>query len=250
MSPTLRLGHVAIVTAATPLVFWILYASTSLQPPSPPHPPRVAARGGNDDMIQSATIFVSIAAYRDREATRTVAGLFHRAEHPQRVFVGLVCQPGFGKADEECPTPEEWDKEGGLCWKKGRNETEWCPKDNMRVQRMPAEEAQGPTHARYLAARMLKGEDYFFLIDAHTRFVKGWDGIALRQIRKCASPRCVLTHYPMPYEPDQLDRGEQQRPVSYLCSLASGKDGGSGWTEGYPGPFWSNTYSIGEEPRP
>jgi hypothetical protein len=38
------------------------------------------------------TIFVSIASYRDAECKKTLFDLFYKADHPFRIFVGLVLQ--------------------------------------------------------------------------------------------------------------------------------------------------------------
>jgi hypothetical protein len=58
--------------------------------------PLVWGEGGEDKdedgEVAGGSIFVSIASYRDSECQHTLADLFARAAHPDRVFVGLVWQ--------------------------------------------------------------------------------------------------------------------------------------------------------------
>jgi hypothetical protein len=52
-------------------------------------------------MHGNGKIFVSVVAYRDPECPATIADLFAKARHPEKVFVGLItqCDP---EADDEC----------------------------------------------------------------------------------------------------------------------------------------------------
>eukprot|EP01062_Namystynia_karyoxenos_P003656 TRINITY_DN11308_c1_g1_i2.p1 TRINITY_DN11308_c1_g1~~TRINITY_DN11308_c1_g1_i2.p1 ORF type:complete len:485 (+),score=134.05 TRINITY_DN11308_c1_g1_i2:94-1548(+) len=189
----------------------------------------------------SATIFISVAAYRDAEVNMTLRSLFQRAAHPRRLFVGLICQAAPGKEAERCAHPADWDRRCA--------HDEWCPMDQIRSRIVDAQHSKGPTFARFLASQLYRGEDYFMMVDAHNVFVRQWDLVVLNEHANCASaPRCVLTTYPMAYIPENPSYEEPS--VAYLCSLASGKPGVTGWTAGFPGPFWANSFSPGELPKP
>eukprot|EP01060_Flectonema_neradi_P032041 TRINITY_DN501_c1_g2_i1.p1 TRINITY_DN501_c1_g2~~TRINITY_DN501_c1_g2_i1.p1 ORF type:complete len:609 (+),score=73.19 TRINITY_DN501_c1_g2_i1:98-1924(+) len=172
---------------------------------------------GRHKIEGEATIFVSMAAFRDRDAHRTLVSLFKKAKFPKRVFVGVVCQ--VYPEDPRC-IPESWES----C----QLNTSFCPIDQTRQRIFHAHDAEGPTHARALAASMYRGEDFFFMIDAHNRFVQDWDMILLENMRKCPSKKCVLSHYPQglnnsdPENPHPLNTPpgtplEHYSTVSFLC---------------------------------
>jgi len=45
-----------------------------------------------------------------------------------------------------------------------------------------------------------RGEEYFLQIDAHTRFLKGWDEMVIKQLAMCPSAKPCLTQYPSDYK--------------------------------------------------
>ena len=139
--------------------------------------------------IKPNTIFVSIASYRDSVCSTTVESLYSMADNPQNVFVGL-CQQNNGKEDQDCinsnsPVISNYIK-------------------NIRIIRIPYFEAKGPTWARYLCSTLWDGEQYYFQIDSHTKFVKGWDTKCINMINiiknSDLSQKPVLSHYPKEYE--------------------------------------------------
>eukprot|EP01064_Diplonema_japonicum_P028129 TRINITY_DN4250_c0_g3_i1.p1 TRINITY_DN4250_c0_g3~~TRINITY_DN4250_c0_g3_i1.p1 ORF type:complete len:610 (+),score=97.24 TRINITY_DN4250_c0_g3_i1:43-1872(+) len=163
------------------------------------------------------TIFVSMAAFRDRDARFTLRSMFTKARVPRRIFVGVVCQ--VYPEDPQC-IPERWVN----C----SMDAGFCPSDQIRQRSFHASKAEGPTHARSLAAAMYRGEDFFLMIDAHNRFVQDWDMKLLEMNRRCASKKCVLSHYPQglnnsdPENPHPLGTPpgtplEGFGTVSYLC---------------------------------
>jgi [Skp1-protein]-hydroxyproline N-acetylglucosaminyltransferase len=139
--------------------------------------------------IKPNTIFVSIASYRDDVCSTTVESLYSMADNPQNVFVGL-CQQNDGSKDKDCvysnsPVISNYVK-------------------NIRTIRIPYFEAKGPTWARYLCSTLWDGEQYYFQIDSHTKFVKGWDTKCINMINMIKdsglSQKPVLSHYPKEYE--------------------------------------------------
>ena len=59
------------------------------------------------------TIFVSMAAFRDRDAHFTLKSMFEKARFPRRVFVGVVCQKY--PEDTDCLHGWECDLHAGFC---------------------------------------------------------------------------------------------------------------------------------------
>jgi len=126
-------------------------------------------------------IFVSIASYRDTECQWTIKDLFDKATHPERVFVG-VCWQFFKDQDADCfevvTRPEQ-----------------------CRVLEVDARESRGVGWARSQVQSLWAGEEYFFQIDAHSRFEPGWDELCLQMLAACPSPKPVLSAYPTSYVP-------------------------------------------------
>ncbi|KAJ9461528.1 [Skp1-protein]-hydroxyproline N-acetylglucosaminyltransferase [Diplonema papillatum] len=182
------------------------------------------------------TIFVSVAAFRDVETNATLHSLFSRALYPQRVFVGLVCQVDWNNPAELCVPPKVWEQECGT--------QEWCPMDQIRMRTFDAGRARGPTFARHLASLLYRGEDYFMMIDSHNRFVKHWDQVVIDEHAKTGRMNSVLTTYPMAINPK--DEEVEERSIAFLCAL--GKN--AGWTSGFPGPYWANSYRAARYPKP
>eukprot|EP01064_Diplonema_japonicum_P037116 TRINITY_DN8617_c2_g1_i1.p1 TRINITY_DN8617_c2_g1~~TRINITY_DN8617_c2_g1_i1.p1 ORF type:complete len:506 (+),score=38.85 TRINITY_DN8617_c2_g1_i1:73-1518(+) len=182
------------------------------------------------------TIFVSIAAFRDVETNSTLHSMFARAKLPQRIHVGLICQVDLSRPNETCLFPGAWDSDCGT--------QEWCPSDNIRGRTFSAEHAKGPTFARHLASLLYRGEDYFMMIDSHNRFVKNWDEVIIGEYKKTGETKSVLSTYPMGINPK--DEEVEDSAIAYLCAL--GKT--HGWTAGFPGPYWANSFRPAKYPKP
>ena len=133
------------------------------------------------DTSQS-TIFVSIASYRDSECPATVQSLFEKADHPERVFIGLCTQNA--PEDPACPAVD----------------CQACRPENIRTIALAHTEAKGPSYARYHCASLYKGEDYYLQIDSHMQFIEGWDTLLIEELGRCelspGAKGAVLTHYP------------------------------------------------------
>jgi [Skp1-protein]-hydroxyproline N-acetylglucosaminyltransferase len=154
--------------------------------------------------IKSNTIFVSIASYRDNVCTKTVQSLYEMADNPNKVFVGL-CQQNNNKEDPECITNEIRNKY----------------LNNIRIIRIPYFDAKGPTWARYLCSTLWDGEEYYFQIDSHTKFVKGWDTLCINMINLIInsglSLKPVLSHYPKEYEAYENYNPSEKHNVPRMC---------------------------------
>lgn len=146
------------------------------------------------------TIFMSVASYRDADCSDTIRDIFAKAEHPDRVFVG-ICEQNSPDATEDCLPPEL---------------SRFKPQ--VRRLTLPNMEARGPTYGRALIANVLYGgETYFLQIDSHTKFVPRWDTISIEELNKCPDPsKSILSHYPRSWtEYDEACRPGAGVPV--LC---------------------------------
>ena len=117
----------------------------------------------NNKEVKKDTIFVSIASYRDSVCNNTVKSMLEAADNKNRVFVG-ICQQNKDE-DEDCLLSFE-------------------ESPNLKIIRIKHTEAKGPTYARYLCSTLWDGEEYYFQIDSHTKFVKSWDTKLINMIKK------------------------------------------------------------------
>lgn len=126
-------------------------------------------------------IFVQIASYRDEECQHTVKNLFAQAKYPDRVFVG-ICWQSIPEEDQDCfqviTRPEQ-----------------------VRVVHFDARESKGANWARVQAGKLRQGEDYVLMIDAHTRFERGWDETLIHMQQQLPTTKGVLSTYPTAYDP-------------------------------------------------
>lgn len=149
-------------------------------------------------MSQRPSIFVSIASYRDPECQHTVRDLFLKASHPERIRAG-ICWQYDREADADCfmiepPYPDRvdaihchWRDSRGGCW------------------------------ARAQALSLAKDEDFILQIDAHMRFVPGWDELLLQSYNACPHKRVGLTTtLPRYTPPDTLEDFTGHLPVSFV----------------------------------
>jgi hypothetical protein len=127
------------------------------------------------------TIFVSIASYRDPDCQNTVRDLFEKAAYPDRVFIG-ICWQFVPKEDDDCFTQE-------------------TRPEQVRTIRVHASESKGACWARSKVQSLWQGEDYYLQIDSHMRFAPGWDELLIGMLGRCASPKPVLSTYPLTFTP-------------------------------------------------
>jgi len=131
-------------------------------------------------------IFVSIAAYRDRDCANTIRDLFDKARWPDRVFVGLCWQFRSPDDDDYRPIP--------------------IRRRQCRMIKVGYDRSEGVGWARQQAHSLWRGEDYVLQIDAHMRFVAGWDEKLIEMLACCSSAQPILSNYPAAFTPpDRID---------------------------------------------
>ena len=153
--------------------------------------------------MNTPTIFVSVASYRDKYCSRTLESMYENARHPSRLFVGLCIQNDEG--DENCML---------------QNPALKAYQNNIRTINLAHFEAKGPTWARYLCTTLMQNEDYFLQIDSHTLFDKDWDAKLVSMVSdikaNTTSKDVVLSHYPPIYE-EHGNPNRDKKIVDTIC---------------------------------
>ena len=130
--------------------------------------------------IEKNQIFVSIASYRDPEATKTVTNLINNSKYPKNLWIYLYEQNGPNdKSVSDMPQ-------------------NLLAKSNVFVETVSYTKALGPNWARYLIQKKWGNQEYFLQIDSHTRFDQNWD-VRLIKMLKGLPELSVLTQYPPEY---------------------------------------------------
>ncbi|MFI4940541.1 MAG: GlcNAc-transferase family protein [Burkholderiales bacterium] len=137
------------------------------------------------------TIFVSIASYRDPDCQNTVRDLFEKAAHPERLTIGVCLQIVPGE-DEDCRVSAERSRQ-------------------LQLIEVHASQSRGACWARHQIQKLWRGEDYYFQVDSHMRFVSGWDEKLIVMLQKCPSEKPVISTYPLEFTPP-----DQFAPVNYV----------------------------------
>jgi hypothetical protein len=73
--------------------------------------------------------------------------------------------------------------------------------DQLRIATVPASQSQGACWARSRIQQLWRGEDYFFQVDSHMRFVPGWDERLISMMEGCPGEKRVLSTYPLEFTP-------------------------------------------------
>lgn len=126
------------------------------------------------------SIFISIASYRDLELPKTVNSVYSNADNPKELVFGIVNQDARNKHEEFSYL-----------------------KKQIRTNNLHYKDAKGAGYARKLAMDLYDGEDFFFQIDSHMRFAKGWDTKLKNMLEQSQSlantDKVILSQFPAPY---------------------------------------------------
>lgn len=130
-------------------------------------------------------IFISIASYRDPELIPTIEDCINNADQPKKLVFGIINQ--FSK-DDDFNDLSKYEK-----------------RKNFRISHMPHKRSLGVCDVRYKIQQLFDGEEYYFQLDSHHRFVKGWDTKlkkTLNDLKKSGSKKPILTAYLPSYNPE------------------------------------------------
>ena len=128
----------------------------------------------------NASIFVSIASFRDKFLPFTIKSALEKASHPERLTFGICWQ-----ADET------------------ENLDEWVSDPRFRIRRYHYETSLGYGWSRAEIQKLYANEDYHLLIDSHTWFADGWDGNLIEQLESKPSKKPLLTTSSPPFSFDE-----------------------------------------------
>jgi hypothetical protein len=159
-------------------------------------PNRVFSLYGSKSLTMSTkeTIFVSIDCLDDPDIVLTLADIFARAQHPERVFVGVCLQ-----IDPNDPSYQDL---GNF--------------ENVRIDAIHLEAARGPIYTRYRCEQLLEDKDYYLQIDCHSRFFSAWDEILIEEFKKCQqlSNQVAISHYPVNIP--NMDKPESRATIGQI----------------------------------
>jgi len=171
------------------------------------------------------SIFVNIPAYRDPQTRATVWDLLSTAEHPRRVFIGVVQQLSARlDADGTCEDAHmdvsadlvavaqnaHAGASGGagvplaLVHRALRNAMPFMNSEHVRIMTLPCVAAAGPCWARHLGQSLSRGERYSLYLDSHMRMPHKWDNILIRQLQAAellAAPSNAASAPPQAVQP-------------------------------------------------
>lgn len=125
-----------------------------------------------------ASIFIQISAYRDRELTRTIIDAIEKSSGNHEINFGVHFIYLNG---QEVNLPDL---------------------RNVKYATSKAPDNVGVGVGRYIAHQFYNNEDYYFQCDSHSRFVEGWDEIAINSVLNYQNQgikKPLLTMYPANY---------------------------------------------------
>ncbi|KAJ1440794.1 GlcNAc-domain-containing protein [Ochromonadaceae sp. CCMP2298] len=118
---------------------------------------------------ENVSIYMTMSSYRDKLCPGTLFNLFNKAANPHRISVGVVQQNAPGDVDclnRYCEMMKEQNKTDGP----------GCPfEQQVKMMRLGAEQARGPTWARALGSTLMEQEEFCLQTDSHMDFVPDWD---------------------------------------------------------------------------
>ncbi len=128
------------------------------------------------------TVFVLIASYRDPLCASTIKDLYHKADYPERVYVG-VCWQYSDQDPFDCIYANQ------------------TYRQNIRIERIPYEQSCGVCWARHRSQLLYRNELYILCVDSHMLFEPGWDTGMIAMLAACPSRKAILSSYPPGYTP-------------------------------------------------
>lgn len=125
-------------------------------------------------------IFIQIAAYREKDLLNTLRNLVAQARMPERLRFGICWQHDEADSLEEFMTDPR-----------------------VRLCDVPWQEAKGLGWARRMTQQLYDGEEFTLQIDAHERFIEGWDEALIHMLAQTDSPKPFLSGFPKGFIPGE-----------------------------------------------
>ncbi|WP_435946888.1 GlcNAc-transferase family protein [Dryocola sp. BD586] len=166
-------------------------------------------------MDNLATIFISMASYRDPELIPTLRDMLHHAAHPENLHIAVCWQD-----DEDLRIFERAGLEPAFRRTVCGREVHRFNYRQARIDIISVHyyASQGACWARSLSESLFEEERYFLQIDSHCRFISCWDSEmrAMLHSLQSRSARPVLSSYPPPYQPGEDEEASKKSYVSRL----------------------------------
>ncbi|KDO23105.1 hypothetical protein SPRG_11949 [Saprolegnia parasitica CBS 223.65] len=184
------------------------------------------------DAVNGRTTMVLIANYRDtRRCAETLDSLFTNAVHPELVHVSIFDQIYLKDGEIRCID--------AYCSKVGEAA---CRRSQMVNSTIDADDATGPTRARYETEKGITDEDFCLAIDSHLVFVKDWDAELLSQWDSLENDHAIITVYPKSTE--LLNNTEYANQLQLMCHARIESSDADTMIQ-YGAPIW-----IPQPPKP
>jgi len=127
------------------------------------------------------TIFIQITCYQDNELVKTIQDAVEKSSDENHLIFGVHAI--------------HYD-----------DDTSWIDPirkvHNIKIFESKAPQNIGMGVGRFFAHQFYRGEDYYFQIDAHSRFDQDWDKFLIEEIERHKAngfKKPVITQYPKPY---------------------------------------------------
>ena len=133
-------------------------------------------------------IFISIASYRDPELIPTIENCIENADKPNNLVFAISRQ---FHPDDKFDDLSKYEK-----------------KKNFKIINTPYKKSKGVCDARFNIQNLYDNEEYYFQLDSHHRFVKGWDTKlkdTLSDLKSDGSKKPLLSSYLPSYDPSAED---------------------------------------------
>ncbi|OQR87601.1 hypothetical protein ACHHYP_08494 [Achlya hypogyna] len=190
----------------------------AVKTPMPVHPATV-------DAVKGRTTMVLIANYRDtRRCAETLDSLFSNAVHPELVRVSVFDQLYLKDGEVRCID--------AYCSKVGEAN---CRRSQTVNSTIDADDATGPTRARYETEKGITDEDFCLAIDSHLVFIKDWDAELLGQWDSVENENAIITVYPKSTE--LLNNTEYADQLQLMCHSRIESEDADSMIQ-YRAPIW------------
>ncbi len=159
---------------------------------------------------EDKSIFISIISYGYDNCPMMLKDMYSKALHPDKVVVGLV-EENFESdnnhrkmgGDENESENQEDEAEGVSnfsCYERfcatdfGKP---YCDKKAIRMLQLDEKNWLGHSVARYLGAKLWRGENFFFQVDSNFLWSRNWDESLIKDISETPTyPKSVLSYNP------------------------------------------------------
>ncbi len=173
-------------------------------------------------VLENKSIFVSIVSYGNDNCCELLKDIYSNALHPEKVTVGLVEENV--KSNDDDSTSSDSNCYNSFCnTDLGKP---YCKKKAIRVLQVDEKDSLGLSVDRYLAAKLWRGENFFFQLDSNSFLLTKWDESLIKDISETPTyPKSVLSYNPLTFSEDKdLNSISEQFVPVRICSAQYPKE--------------------------